>query len=262
MNVKAIEVEKLEYRVSDHQILEDVSFSVQRGESLSIVGANGAGKTTLLKCLNRILAASRGSVRILGRPLERFRQSELAKLVAYVPQAGGRLLPFTVYEFVLLGRYPYFSPFSAVSSDDEKAAWEALCLTETESLENRMLETLSGGECQKVLIAAALAQTAEILLLDEPTTFLDPKHQTEIIRILRKTNRESGITMLTVTHDLNSAVIVGERILALKNGRSVFQGLSTEIMSEEILGEIYGQEFDFVDHPTMNRVLAVPRVST
>ena len=108
------------------------------------------------------------------------------------------------------------------------------------------LKTLSGGEYQKVLIAAALAQTAEILLLDEPTTFLDPRHQAEIIRILRKSNRQKGTTLLTVTHDLNSAVIVGERILALKEGRSVFQGSSDEIMSAEILGEIYGQEFDFV----------------
>ncbi|MGW8181894.1 MAG: ABC transporter ATP-binding protein, partial [bacterium] len=219
-----------------------------------------AGKTTLLKCLNRILAPCSGSIEILGRSIDQFRQSELAQRVAYVPQAGGQSLPFTVYEFVLLGRYPYFSPFSSVSTDDEQAVWDALCLTEIESLEHRTLETLSGGEYQKVLIAAALAQTAEILLLDEPTTFLDPRHQAEIIRILRKTNRQKGTTLLTVTHDLNSAVIVGERILALKEGKAVFQGDSEQIMNAEILGEIYGQEFDFVNHPKLNRMLAVPRI--
>jgi iron complex transport system ATP-binding protein len=112
------------------------------------------------------------------------------------------------------------------------------------------------------LIAAALAQTAEILLLDEPTTFLDPKHQAEIIRILRKSNRDNGTTILTVTHDLNSAVIVSERVLAIKDGRSVFQGLSSEVMNEQVLSEIYGQEFDFVEHPGLRQKLAVPRIVT
>jgi iron complex transport system ATP-binding protein len=212
--------------------------------------------------LNRILSTKRGSIRILGRPVERFRQSELAKLVAYVPQAGGRLLPFTVYEFVLLGRYPYLSPFSSVTKEDEQATWDALCMTDTQHLENRLMSTLSGGECQKVLIAASLAQSAKILLLDEPTTFLDPKHQTEIIRIMRRTNRENGITILTVTHDLNSAVIMSNRILALRKGEAVFQGMADEIMSQEILRVIYNQDFDFVNHPELNKVLAVPRVLT
>lgn len=261
MSDKAIEVEHLECQIGDKSILKDISFSVKRHESLSIVGPNGAGKTTLLKCLNRILAAKRDAVRIFGNPIEQFRQSELAKLVAYVPQGGG-LLPFTVHEFVLLGRYPYFSPFSSISREDEEAVWAALCLTETEELESRMLNTLSGGERQKVLIAAALAQTAEILLLDEPTTFLDPKHQAEIIRILRRTNLDNGTTILTVTHDLNSAVVVSDRILAIKDGRSVFQGQSAGIMDEQVLSEIYGQEFDFVEHPRLKRKLAIPRMMT
>jgi len=258
----AVEVDGLIYQAGDQKILDQVSFSVQRGESLSIVGPNGAGKTTLLKCLNRILESTQGSIRIFGRDLKQFCQSDLARVVAYVPQADGRMLPFTVYEFVLMGRYPYFSPFSSISRKDEEAAWDALCLTGTECLETRMMDTLSGGECQKVLIAAALAQSAEILLLDEPTTFLDPKHQAEILRILRNTNQESGLTLLTVTHDLNSAVIIGDRILALKEGRTVFQGLSLEIMSKDILFQIYGQEFDFVGHPQLDKVLAVPRVLT
>lgn len=260
--MKAIEVEQLEYLVNNKPILKGVSFSVKIGDSLSIVGPNGAGKTTLLKCLNRILIKKRGTVSILGRPIERFRQSELAKLVAYVPQAGDRLLPFTVYEFVLLGRYPYLSPFSSVTKDDEEAVWQALCLTETDHLENRMMGTLSGGESQKVLIAAALAQSAQILLLDEPTTFLDPKHQIEIIQILRRTNRERGITILTVTHDLNSAVIMSNRVLALKEGKAVFQGMADQMMSEEILRMVYDQDFDFVSHPRLNRLLAIPQVLT
>ena len=258
---KVLEVEGLEYRIGALPILDDISFSLHRGESLSIVGPNGAGKTTLLKCMNRILKRSDGSVRVLGRPVDRFRQAELAKIISYVPQAGRQALPYTVFEFVLMGRYPYFSPFSSVSLEDEKATRDALCLTGIDHLQSRMLETLSGGEFQKVLIAAALAQSSEIMLLDEPTTFLDPRHQTEIIQILRRTNREQGITMLTVTHDLNSAVLISEQILAIKDGRSVFQGPSAEIMNEKILRELYEQKFDFVAHPNMHRVLAVPRVS-
>jgi iron complex transport system ATP-binding protein len=262
MKNQAVEVEDLRYKVGNIQILKGVSFSAAIGEAISIVGPNGAGKTTLLKCLNRILTAHEGTVQIFGRPIESFRQSELAKQVAYVPQAGAGHLPFTVFEFVLLGRYPYLSPFSSVTKEDERAAWDALCTTETETLENRMMSTLSGGECQKVLIAAALAQSAKILLLDEPTTFLDPKHQTEITRILRKANQKKGTTILTVTHHLNSAVILSDRILALKQGQAVFQGVAQEFMSHEILKDIYNQDFDFVKHPVLDRVLAVPRVQT
>jgi iron complex transport system ATP-binding protein len=260
MTDRAIEIEGLEFRIDNFQILTGVSFSVDCGEALAIVGPNGAGKSTLLKCLNGILSPKKGSVRILGRPIEGFRQSELAMSVAYVPQAVGNLLPFTVFEFVLLGRYPYLSPFSSVNKEDEAAASDALSMTETDHLENRLMSTLSGGEFQKVLIAASLAQSAEILLLDEPTTFLDPKHQTEIIRILKRTNQEKGTTMIVVTHDLNSAVILGNRILAMKEGRAIFQGMTDEIMSEEVLRMVYGQDFDFLPHPKLNRVLAVPRI--
>lgn len=260
MKGKAVEVTSLDYQIGGQPILRDVSFSVCRGESVSIIGSNGAGKTTLLKCLNRILPSRRDSVRILSRPLEGFRQSDLAKVVSYVPQAGDRSLPFTAFEFVLMGRYPYFSPFTSIGRKDQEAARNALILTGTEGLEGRFLNTLSGGECQKVFIAAALAQTAEVLLLDEPTTFLDPKHQTEILRILAHAQRETGVTILTVTHDLNSAALRSDRIVALKQGSVAFDGRPDEIMNNEILGHIYDLEFDFLEDPASDRVLAMPRI--
>ena len=260
MKEEAVGISGLEYRIGGIPILQAVSFSVRRGESVSVVGPNGAGKTTLLKCINRILAPNRGSVRILNRPLERYRQTDLAKVVSYVPQAGNRSLPFTVFEFVLMGRYPYFSPFSSITRKDEDAARNALALTDTEQLEHRFLNTLSGGECQKVFIAAALAQSAEILLLDEPTTFLDPKHHTEILQILAHAKRETGATIISVTHDLNNAAMRSDRIVALKDGRVSFDGRPEEIMNNDVLGDIYDQEFDFVQDPASERVLVMPRM--
>ena len=141
-----IEIRNFSFRFGGTQILNDVSFTVQRGEHLSIVGPNGAGKTTLLKCVDRILTGGVGEIRICGRPLESYRQRELARLISYVPQADGRVFPYTVEQFVLMGRYPYLSPFSPVSKEDHRAVGEALEMTGTTQFTDRMLDTLSGGD--------------------------------------------------------------------------------------------------------------------
>jgi iron complex transport system ATP-binding protein len=254
----AIEVEALSFRVKKKTILDGVTFQVGAGEYLSIVGPNGAGKTTLLKCLNRIIPASEGSIRIAGEKLGAFSQKRLAEKIAYVPQANGRIPPFTVFEFVLMARYPYLSPFTTRSPGDDEAVRSALAVTAMEAFEDRPLSTLSGGERQKVFIAAALAQEAPILLLDEATTFLDPRHQADIYGILKRVNREGGSTVLSVTHDVNAAALAGQRILALREGRVVCCRPAREIMANEILREIYGKEFRFFEHPDTGERLVVP----
>jgi iron complex transport system ATP-binding protein len=253
-----IAVRHFSFRLGSKQILRNVSFAVGRGEYLAIVGPNGAGKSTLLKCLDRILSGGSGEIEICGRPLQSYRQKELARLMGYVPQADGRVFPFTVEQFVLLGRYPHLSPFTAVTRQDRQAVHEAMERTGTAEFAERLLPTLSGGERQKVLIAAALAQGAGILLLDEPTTFLDYRHQAEIRTLLARVNRESGVTILAVTHDVNSAALESDRIVALKEGAVAFSGPPGELMKPEVLMQIYATPLLLVDHPAARLPVIVP----
>jgi iron complex transport system ATP-binding protein len=253
-----LEVADLRYRIGGKAILAGLSFAVRQGEYVSIIGPNGAGKTTLLRCMNRILPGYEGSIRVCGRDVRRHRPAELARLLGYVPQADGRGFPFTVHDFVMMGRYPHLSPFSSVGPEDEAAVRRALTLTNTEAFADRIQSTLSGGEKQKVLIAAALAQDARILLLDEPTTFLDPHHQADIFAILKRVNEEARATILSVTHDVNAAALASSRVLALKAGRCVYDGRPGEVMDNRVLGQLYGKEFLFAKHPVTGMPLLVP----
>ncbi len=258
MDKAVIEVKNFSYSIGRKPILRDLSLSVKEGEYLSIIGPNGAGKSTFLKCLTRIYTGVRGTILIKQKPLESYGQKALARVVSYVPQAGDYVPPFTVGEFVLMGRYPRLSPFSLTTMEDKRAVEKALEMTGTEEFESRQLSTLSGGERQKVFIAAALAQSTEILLLDEPTTFLDPKHQYEINSIIKRINTESGVTVLSVTHDINSAVLYSKRVLALKHGRVAFHGAPGELMNNLTLSAIYDKTFTFAAHPETGAPLIVP----
>jgi iron complex transport system ATP-binding protein len=256
----AIEIRGYSFCLGKKQILRDVSFAVAEGEYLSIVGPNGAGKTTLLRCIDRLLTGGIGEIEICGRPLHDYSQRELARLIGYVPQGDGRGCAFTVEQFVLMGRYPYLSPFSPVSRADRQAVRNALELTGTAEFAGRLLETLSGGERQKVFIAAAVAQGAGILLLDEPTTFLDYRHQDDVQGLLARINRESGTTVVSVTHDVNRAVLESDRIVALRDGKVVFCGSPPEIMKPQVLGQIYESSLLLVDHPQAAVPMIVPRM--
>jgi iron complex transport system ATP-binding protein len=253
----AIDVRGFSFAIERKPILRDVSFSVTAGEYLSIVGPNGAGKTTLLKCLDRIYAGGTGQIAVFGRPLADYGQKQLARRLSYVPQAGGHVFPFTVEQFVLMGRYPYLSPFTSISRDDRRAVREALEVTGTAKFADRLVETLSGGERQKVYIAAALAQGSDVLLLDEPTTFLDYRHQVEIRDLLARVNA-SGTTIVAVTHDVNRAALDSHRIVAICRGSVVFCGTPQELMQPGVLRRIYGTELLLVDHPGTGLPVIVP----
>lgn len=255
----ALEIDRFSYAVGDKPILREVSFAVRQGEYLSIVGPNGAGKTTLLKCIDRLVAGGVGAIRVFGRPLRSYRQKELARRISYVPQADGRLFPYTVHEFVLMGRYPHLSALGGIGPDDRRAVSEALEQAGVAAFARRRLTTLSGGERQKVFVAAALAQGAEVLLLDEPTTFLDYRHQAEVRELLARLNREHGTTVLAVTHDVNQAALDSHRVLALCDGQVAFLGSPRELMHGERLAAIYGTEFLLVEHPGAGQPIIVPR---
>ncbi len=250
-------VEDLSVRLGQKQVLSGVSFAVRAGEYLSIVGPNGAGKTTLLKCLDRLATGQSGTITLAGRPLASYPRRQLARLVGYVPQGDGHAFAFTVHQFVLMGRYPYLNPFTSIGPRDRRAVDDALALTGTSQFADRRMNTLSGGERQKVLVAAALVQGASVLLLDEPTTFLDYRCQAEVRALLSRVNRE-GVTIVSVTHDLNHAVLESNTIVALREGRLAFSGPPAEIMRPEVLQRIYDTPFLLVDHPSTAMPIIAP----
>jgi len=246
----AIQTKNLTVSLSGKTILDQIDFAMEPGEYVSVIGPNGAGKTTLIKCLCGIHPVKAGTVYVMGQNATELSSRERARLLSYVPQAEGKAFPFTVLEFVLLGRYPHLSPFTPVSTKDHDAVDRALKQTGTEALRHRKLGTLSGGERQMVFIAAALAQEAKILILDEPATFLDYRHQTEVFRLLRRLNRDHGHSILTVSHNINTAARCSSRILAVKNGKNTFYGKPDELMEPERLQRIFDTSFRFIREET------------
>jgi len=256
------EARRFSCQIDGRSILRDVSFQIHRGQYVSIVGANGAGKTTLLRALDRMMIGQvSGELDICGTAWTRWKQSELAKVVALVPQADSRVWPFTVEQFLLMCRYPYMSPFATVRADDRRVVRQAMAEAGASVFAARRLDTLSSGERQKVYVAAALAQGAQIWLLDEPTTFLDYHHQQEILSLVAAANKRSGVTIVAVTHDLNHAVLESDRILALREGELAFYGEPAEIMRPDVLERIYGASLLLVDHPEVDLPMIVPRTT-
>lgn len=261
MTAPLVDIRDLSFSFGKTPVLRSVSLAIEEGDHVAIIGPNGAGKTTLLKQINRLLPPGEGSVEIAGRPVADYRQADLARLIGYVPQAEGRRWPLPVRDFVLMGRYPYLSPFTPVSREDRAVVEEVLELTEAATLADRRMDALSGGERQRVLIAAALAQRARLLLLDEPATFLDPPHQAHVLRILRRVNREQGVTILAVTHDINTAVLTSRTVIALKAGEVVYSGAPDSVMDNEVLRNVYGMTFEFTAHPATGQRLVVPEAT-
>ncbi|GAB4247917.1 MAG: ABC transporter ATP-binding protein [Acidobacteriota bacterium] len=201
--------------------LRAVSGRVGPGEIVGVVGPNGSGKTTLLRLLAGQLRAWDGTIRFLGRDLRSWRARELARHVAYLPQKAGLAFPFTVYEVVMMGRLPHQSGIFRESAADHRHVVQALELTGCLALADRPFHTLSGGEQQLVALASALAQEPKVLLLDEPTTFLDLRHRLQLAGILRRLHRDQGVSLVLVSHDLEFAESFCDRLWLLKSGRFV-----------------------------------------
>jgi iron complex transport system ATP-binding protein len=246
MTDTAIAVEGLTARLGDVVILHGISLTVKRGEFLTVIGPNGAGKSTLLRCIDGILPLAGGRVVVDGRPIDDYRRRELARTVSYVPQPEAGALEYTVRSFVEMGRYPHIRAWAALSEADAVAVNDAMELTGVADLADRSISSLSGGERQRASIAAALAQGGSILLLDEPTSFLDFHHQVQILDLLDRLHAEQGLTVIAVTHDLNSTVVSSDTVLALKGGRVAAVGTPVELLDADALAAIYDTEFRLV----------------
>jgi ABC-type cobalamin/Fe3+-siderophores transport system ATPase subunit len=241
-----ISVRQLTVQREGKTILRDVSFAIHAGDSVGVIGPNGAGKSTLFKTLIGLAPISSGEILLMGKPLKQFSSRERAQWIGYVPQAPEHGLSCTVEDFIFMGRYPYLSSFSPPGPQDRKIVDEVLKLTGTTGLRHRVMDTLSGGEKQKVLIAGAIAQQPKVLLLDEPASFLDPRNELEIQDLLQTINRETEMAMVIVSHHLNSMLRYSRSVLGLKDGQLIFDGSPQTLLATQALREIYDTEFRII----------------
>jgi iron complex transport system ATP-binding protein len=243
------QLEKVCFRYSDQWVLEDFSLEVREGEILGIIGPNGSGKTSLLKLMAGLLRPQAGRIILGDQELAQLTPRALARRTAVVPQENHVLFPFTVAEIVLMGRFVHQNGWGWESAEDLRIARAVIRLMDLESVAQRTFQELSGGERQRTIIARALAQQAPILLLDEPTAYLDIKHQLEIYATLRRLNQDRGVTIVVVSHDLNLASQYCHRLLLLHEGRAFRTGSPTEVLTVEHLKIVYGCEVIIDQHP-------------
>ena len=237
--IPAIQTRDLSFSYKARAVLHAVSLTVASGEMVGIVGPNGSGKTTLLKILSAVLRG-RGEVKLDGRNIESYSKQDLSRIFAVVQQESRVNFPYTAAEIVLMGRAGYHSAFALEGKKDLEVARASMNLTDSLALANRYLHELSGGEKQRVLIARALAQEPVILLLDEPSAFLDLKHQVQVFELLRRLNRERGLTVVAALHDLNLASLFFSRLIMLREGRIYRDGPPKNVLTEKTIDEVYG----------------------
>lgn len=242
-------VRNLNFGYGKTPVLNQLSARIDAGEFVAIVGPNGAGKSTLLKLLAGILQNFGGSIEFQDRPIADFKVAELAQQVAFVPQETHVVFPFTVDEMILMGRLPYRQGFIFDSAADSAFVTHAMDLTHTSRLSGKMFNELSGGERQRVVLASALAQTPEVLLLDEPTVYLDMKHQMHFYQILEQLNAERNMTVIAVTHDINLASRYARRMIAIREGVIAADGAPEEVLTSDTLYEIFEIRATVLDRP-------------
>jgi iron complex transport system ATP-binding protein len=253
-----LQAQNLQVRFNGTPILQGVSLEVGRGDMMSVIGPNGAGKSTLVRCLGGLISPRCGEVSVHGRPLVSYSRRQLARVISYVPQATTPAIQFSVRTFVEMGRYPQLGSWASLRAHDVEAVNTSLEMTETAHLVDRSIGSLSGGERQRVFIAAAIAQGGNVLLLDEPTTFLDYRHQVQIVDLLERLNHERGMTIIAATHDLNHTLPTSDTVLALREGQVVFDGPAVDVIEAERLASIYDTEFTLIPSAAGSPPLVMP----
>lgn len=232
-----LQVKNVCFRYGSWEALRNVELEARAGEVLSIIGPNGAGKSTLLRCINRVLKPRVGTVYLDGDEISLMPERERAKKLGYVPQAAAQAFPSTVFETVLMGRRPYLN--WSVSRQDLAVVEEVLLQLGLSDMARRMISDLSGGERQKVMLARALAQEPEVLLLDEPTSNLDVRHQLEVLELVRGAAHERGKCVLMVMHDINVAGRFSDQMLMLKGGQVFAAGSPWSVLTPENIKAVY-----------------------
>ena len=246
-------------RAREHAfMLQEVSVAVPRGSLIGLLGPNGCGKTTLLKLLSGVLHPHQGAVVFEGRSLRHIGRRELARHLAVVPQETHPAFDYTALEMVLMGRHPHLGAFQLEGPHDLAVAYDAMMATGTADLAERPYMTLSGGEKQRVVIASALAQDPDVLLLDEPTASLDVGYQLEVAALLKRLNRERSVTMVLATHDLNLAAGVCDTLVLMRGGRVLAHGPTREVLTAARIAELYDVDADVRYHDGAGHLTIVP----
>lgn len=245
-----VEVKNISYAYSKSagNVLEKIGFDIDESQCIAVLGNNGAGKSTLLKCLDRIIKPHGGSVTVDGENVFKISGTEMAQKIAYVPQNAGAV-NMTVFDAVLLGRKPYIK--WDATSQDRKIVGDIIHKMKLDDYVLRNVSELSGGEAQKVMLARALAQEPRVLLLDEPTSNLDPRNQHEVLQTVRGIAREHGICVITVLHDLNLAIRYCDRFLFIKDSKVYAYG-GLEVMTPEAVEDVYNM------HVHINEYMGIP----
>jgi iron complex transport system ATP-binding protein len=238
--------------------LRDVDVAVPRGSLTGLLGPNGCGKTTLLKLLSGVLHPDRGTIALGGRTLRDISRRELARHIAVVPQETHPAFDYSALEMVLMGRHPHLGPFQLEGPHDLAVAHDAMAATGTSELGGRPYMTLSGGEKQRVVIASALAQSPDVLLLDEPTASLDLGYQLEVASLLSRLNRDRSVTMVLATHDLNLAASLCDSLVLLRSGRVLAQGATREVLTPAMIAQLYDVDAEVRYHEGAGHLTVIP----
>jgi iron complex transport system ATP-binding protein len=253
-----LEARDLTLAYADVAVVRDLDLAVPHGRVTVIVGANASGKSTLLRGLARLVRPRSGSVLLDGDAIHRLPTRQVARTLGLLPQNPVAPEGVTVADLVGRGRHPHHGPFGRWTTADDEAVAEALRLTDTLELADRVVDELSGGQRQRVWIAMALAQGTDLLLLDEPTTYLDVAHQVEMLDLLADLNARRGTTVVMVLHDLNLSARYADHLVALHTGRIVAEGTPAEVVTEEVVRRVFGLDNRVVEDPVSHTPLVVP----
>lgn len=240
----AINISDIHVSFGNHHVLRGASGVIKKGSICTFLGRNGCGKSTLLKAVTGNLKPQKGSVEIAGKPLSAYSTNELSRVVAFLPQFHDVPKDMTSEELVSCGRYPYQHWWTGVSTRDRQVVAGVMEKTNTSHLKDRLAASLSGGERQRVWIAMALAQEPKILILDEPTTYLDICHQLEVMELVSKLNKDENLTVVMVLHEINQAIRYSTDVLVVENGIIQRHGPPMEVMTHEAIAEVFNVDAD------------------
>ncbi len=252
-----LKTQHLTLAYDDHTVIRALDLTIPTGKITVLIGANGSGKSTLLRGMARLLKPQGGGVYLNGKDIQALPTKQIARQLGILPQGPSAPEGLTVRELVMQGRYPYRGLLRQWSAEDEYITAQALAITSMSDLAERPLDTLSGGQRQRAWIAMALAQDTDILLLDEPTTFLDLAHQVDVLDLLHRLNLD-GRTIVLVLHDLNQACRYADHLVALKNGRIYAQGCPAQIVTVDLVNEVFGLQCQIIADPVTGTPLCVP----
>lgn len=257
-NNTKISIDNLNWSYGPVPILKDITANINPGSFTSIIGPNGSGKTTILKHILHLLPIPRKTIFLGAEDIRTLQRRDLAKKLGHVPQGERPDYAFTVEDFVMMGRYPHTDRFSLLTSDDHNAVYQALEMTGMILFKKHLITELSGGEYQRVLISRALAQEPEILVLDEPTSYLDPQHQLDILQLIRQLVNKNFVSVICVLHDLNSVIAFSDSVILIHNGEVFSMGHPSEVLTKEAIKKVYNLEVTIIPDPFTGKPFIIP----